>query len=202
MITLKEKKVGGEQLYTMASTDHSASFTVMASQGAALLALQLGHKSESHTILKSYGTLEQSINQYQQRFIGSQLFPFPNRLSQGKYRVANKGYEFPHNDFGRPNALHGHLYVKPFELVSFDTSRAELTLKYDYLGSDPSYPFPYSIKNVFHLVSDKLAVTTVIVNKAELSVPYGYGWHPYFSAEDGIADCSLRLPTSVTLSVD
>jgi len=48
------------------------------------------------------------------------LMPFANRIAGGVYAFEGKVYRLPHNDHGRPNALHGFLREVRWRLLAKD----------------------------------------------------------------------------------
>ena len=124
-------------------------------------------------------------------FEGSLLFPFPNRLAQGKFTFQGQDFQLPQNDDGRPNALHGLVFDEPFEVTS--SSENELTLTYNYDGSLAYFPFPYSLEITYTLQETALEMNVTAKNTGKELMPWGFGWHPYFYVENA-NECSLKLP--------
>ena len=107
------------------------------------------------------------------------LFPFPNRIKDGKYTYQGKVYKLKTNDLQSMNAIHGLVAFEPFEKV--DLHENEVTLKYIYAGENEGYPFPFILKVNYKLSKDSLSLTATAVNNGHETMPYGFGWHPYFS---------------------
>lgn len=128
------------------------------------------------------------------------LFPFPNRLSDGKYEFAGKAYQFPHNDYGRPNALHGFVLDQPFQLGQQTSSEVELNYRYD--GHLVYYPFAFDLSISYKLSDSELVINMGVVNRGGTSMPAGLGWHPYFHLASGKDHASLQLPTCEEIEVD
>ena len=154
-----------------------------AANGADLTYLVLGGK----TLIKPRG-FDKAENPW--------LFPFPNRLSDGKYSFEGRDYQFPHNDYGRPNALHGFVLEQAFSLKERGENEAQAwaTLSYRYDGSLVYYPFPFDIAIKYILTADELKVDIKVVNTGNTSLPAGLGWHPYFDLPSGKDTASMRLP--------
>ncbi|MFN0215071.1 MAG: hypothetical protein ACKVT2_12515, partial [Saprospiraceae bacterium] len=76
------------------------------------------------------------------------LFPFPNRLKDGKYRWLGKEYQFPINNAATGNAIHGFVREEAFEVEYVFLSRnfASIRCFFDYTGDRPYYPFPFSLE--------------------------------------------------------
>ena len=133
-------------------------------------------------------------------FESSLLFPFPNRLAEGKYTFENQHYQFPLNDFGRPNALHGLIHDKNFRLI--EKKEDFLKFEYQYDGEETYYPFPFRINISYRLKESELELSTTIKNIGTGNMPCGYGWHPYFDIELSQSSCKLKMPNANKIAVD
>ncbi len=202
MFRLKKEILANQEILTINHVNSNSAFSIIKSLGAALLKLRLKDKKTSQNILKYWDNETTFLADYKNRFGGSQLFPFPNRLAAGTYSTAGNSYRFDQNDFGRPNALHGHLYNKNFDLESWNAEKGCLVMRHSNDGSDPAFPFSYTIRNTFTLAENALQIETRISNDSNEIFPFGYGWHPYFQMDDPINNCYLQLPSSAILLVD
>lgn len=202
MFQLKKDSVADQEILTISHPNGESTFSTISSLGASLFKLKLTTDKVSRELFKYWEDPSRFISDYQQRFPGSQLFPFPNRLSKGSYTLDSQTYNFPLNDFGRPNALHGHLHDKSFQLEEWNAKLGVLSLKYSYGGDNPAFPFSYNIKNQFSLTDNSLEVRTEIKNKSKHSIPIGYGWHPYFHTPKKVDNYLLELPSASTFEVD
>ena len=114
-------------------------FSLVPEYGATVLELVFNGKN----ILDHYQSPEElKIGNWSKNAI---LFPFPNRLKNGQYEVAGKMYQFPINDMGTQNALHGLGHQKPFSIKSIELSEAEAKIICTYQddGENEAYPFPF-----------------------------------------------------------
>ncbi|MBV6647393.1 MAG: hypothetical protein KI790_18185 [Cyclobacteriaceae bacterium] len=111
------------------------------------------------------------------------LFPFPNRLEGGLYTYGDQEYQFPINEPERNNAIHGFLKDREFTLkdnsISGDT--AELIFSYEYDGSEPFYPFAFTFEVSYKYSPTQLETSFHVKNTGDGSMPFGFGWHPYFT---------------------
>lgn len=133
------------------------------------------------------------------------LFPFPSRIRSGTYTFDGQTYTFPHNDFGRPNAIHGLIAHEPFQLIeqSVNGDQATLTLRYEADGSHPAYPFPYALEVQYQLSPGRLTIHFHVANKGHVRFPAAFGWHPYFRlGETSVDDLTLELPAAETIELD
>lgn len=127
------------------------------------------------------------------------LFPFPNRLKNGTFEFEGKTHHFEHNDFGRPNALHGMIHNKGFVVESHEEN--EVTLRFDYSGEDTAYPFPFKIELMYALQEKSLEVALKITNSGPENMPCGFGWHPYFYTEN-FEETRLKTPLLMEVDID
>ncbi len=137
-------------------------------------------------------------------FESSLLFPFPNRLEGGTYSFNGKEYNFPENDFGRPNALHGLVHDKPFSITDQgqDNTKVWVTASLTDNGTDSAYPFPFELQVTYSLSTASLRVEFRVTNHGDTDMPFGLGWHPYFNLDGHIRDCELKLPAGYEIEVD
>jgi aldose 1-epimerase len=135
------------------------------------------------------------------RFENAWLFPFPNRLKNGYFEFEGGQYQFPLNDNDQmPNALHGFLNDKEFEVINQSDNQCDLN--FDYKGQLPYYPFPCSIKIQYELIENGLNTEVTITNRGSKKMPFGLGWHPYFHFESGINEAKLKMPNCSIIEVD
>lgn len=196
MYELIKEKIARQEVYTIKCLKGDSYFSVIASMGASLHALVLNGRK----VIKSWNDGETLMAAQTEKYAGTQLFPFPNRLHKGQYEVNGETYHFPHNDFGKPNALHGHIGDKRFNMSSFDSKNGSFSFSYNYQGNDVAYPFPYSITNQFTLSKDRLTIKSTIKNLSELSIPMAHGWHPYFITDFSVD--RITIPSEYTFTLD
>jgi len=129
------------------------------------------------------------------------LFPFSSRLKAGKYSFEGKNYNFPINEVENNNALHGFLSKETLEVESIDLSedKAIINLVYKYDGGLKHYPFPFQINITYTVSQSEFALDFTIENQGSTSLPYGFGWHPYFEFKEGIR---INMPESLKQLVD
>ena len=123
---------------------------------------------------------------YAQSYAGSILFPFANRIKDGKYKFQNKTYRLDCNENDRDNAIHGLIYNKIFELKSVEEfeDHAEAILVYEETNPPKGFPFPYQIELTYKLSDKKLSLKVDIKNTGNQVFPFTLGWHPYFCCDD------------------
>ena len=139
------------------------------------------------------------------------LFPFPNRIRDGRF--AFDGREYPVDP-----PRHGLVRDKPWTVVGRGASETEgawVTVALDARDHERTilacFPFPFRIAVTYRLRANALELTAAASNTGDRAMPAGFGIHPYFHAPDG-ATVSVpaerrwelvdSLPTGRTLAVD
>lgn len=135
---------------------------------------------------------------------GVPLFPVVNRLDGGRYSHLGKNYQLALNEPERNNALHSFLYnVTPTAEIRQSETSSTCTLNYSYCGDNPGYPFPVDVQFQFSLADDTgLELIMSVTNRAAISIPFGIGWHPWFTLGGVVDDWQLQLPPVKSTIVD
>ena len=139
----------------------------------------------------------------QKTYPSSVLFPFANRIKDGKYNFNNKNYVFDCNEAAANNALHGLVYNKTFncEAHKLTSEFACLQLRYETEKPDYSFPFLYRIDLHYKLTKNGLSLEITVLNTGEKKFPFALGWHPYFKTSD-LNQRSLRFSSTQKLAAD
>ena len=126
------------------------------------------------------------LKKYSNQFNSSILFPFPNRIANGKYIFNNKSFELEINDIENNNALHGQVFNAPFELKNSEvsTDKALLTFNFNQTNKIKGFPFLYGIELTYVFTPKTVELLFKITNNDNCSFPFGIGWHPYFCVEN------------------
>jgi aldose 1-epimerase len=129
------------------------------------------------------------------------LFPFPNRIKDGKYDYKGHTYQLPINEEEYGNAIHGLVAFERFTLKEKKQNSASFVYTYD--GNKPGYPFPYIFEIKYTLNKAKLNLDIKIQNNGEITMPYGFAWHPYFGFQgSSIGEMSLKVPLRYRIELD
>jgi aldose 1-epimerase len=130
---------------------------------------------------------EMGLEEYRNTFKSSILFPFPNRVKDGKYAYGEHTYELSINDLHFNNAIHGLVHDRSFtwEIVENDSDKILLQLTYSADGSDAGFPFAYDLKLLYTFDrSGAFELRFEVINSGYQTFPFGIGWHPYFLSRD------------------
>lgn len=128
------------------------------------------------------------------------LFPFPNRIRNGRWQFDGKTYQFDKSP-DSPTTIHGLLLNRPYKVDKHfaDDSAATLVCSLnseDFPDVKRQYPFPFKIEITYKLQDAVLSMYTKIANIGVHNMPMGYGIHPYFNVNiTGTANSQEALIT-------
>ena len=119
---------------------------------------------------------------YNKSHAGAILFPFANRINEGKYEFQGSQYSLPCNEPGRDNAIHGLIFDKQFIVDESQTTSkyARVVLSYTENKPPEGYPFPFKIELKYTLKQTALSLEVKVHNIGDKDLPFNLGWHPYF----------------------
>lgn len=133
------------------------------------------------------------------------LFPFPNRVPQGRFTFEGKTYALDVNEPGRPNHIHGLVCNRPWRTETTGAGetegawhRASISLQ-DHPDAARQFPFPCRLTVTTRLREGALEQETEVVNLGAARMPMGYGIHPWFPATHGggqRAETEVQLPAN------
>ena len=106
----------------------------------------------------------------------SVLFPFPNRMLDGKYTWEGQEYQFPITNKDTGNAIHGFVRHLAFEVVAQEakSDAASITVALKYDGHLAYYPFPFLLELRFTIQDNGIfEMHTAITNLHHHAIPVG-----------------------------
>ena len=112
------------------------------------------------------------------------LFPFPNRIRDGKYSFEGKSYEIPSG--GKGHAIHGFAIAAKWDVVSHGTDAGGAFIEGRFHLAEhapemrPLWPTDAVLTIRYALSGRKLGMTIKVENPTDHDLPYGFGIHPYF----------------------
>ena len=77
----------------------------------------------------------------------------------------------------------------------------EIVLEHSTKGN-VGFPFPFTAQIAYLFGGDFLSIKTSITNIGTRVIPFGFGWHPYFTLNNKIDENKLKLPRVSQLLVD
>jgi aldose 1-epimerase len=122
------------------------------------------------------------------------LFPFPNRIRDGRFRWGDREYQLPLNDPARKNAIHGFACRRPWRVRSQGADESGAWLEAEFRGSVDApearnlWPADYLVRVSYRLGPKALRVTAVVENPDRVPLPFGLGYHPYFQVPPAPGD--------------
>jgi aldose 1-epimerase len=199
MYQLKTEAFGSFTRCTIAHDTFAHRIAFVPERGGCLLSAVL----QGTEVLDGYQTPEEvDFNRWGKSGV---LYPFPNRLKDGRYQWEGKTYQFPINDRDTGNALHGFGMDRPLEVVQvdLDADEAYVELEGAYDGSLDYYPWAFTFRLSYRLLlPDQLWVELSLRNDSTATIPVGLGWHPYFQLDDTLAKQHLQLPAMDMVGID
>lgn len=131
------------------------------------------------------------------------LFPFPNRIREGKFTFESRSYQFDVPSPGA-NSIHGLVLNRPWTVEKSeadDINGARLVSSFtsaNFPDAIRQYPFPFNLQVTYILKDSVLTMVTKMENLGQRNMPMGYGIHPYFSVplskSSSSKDCQINVP--------
>lgn len=163
-------------------------------KGASLQKLKLN----GSTIIEDLSPLD-----YKTTYASSILFPFANRIKDGKYNFDGNDYQFPINVNEENNALHGLVFDKTFKLIDSDLNEknATIILEYDKKTASIGFPYSFSIQLIYHFTEDNMELEINIKNTDNKPFPFTLGWHPYFLSSN-LSESNVQFDAAERMVLD
>jgi aldose 1-epimerase len=140
-------------------------------------------------IIKELPLTNEGIQHYRTNYPSAILFPFPNRVAEGKYVYDTEKFQLTINEPSLKNAIHGLVGDTSFEVVNLEDD--SISLRHTHYSS-PGFPFPYDLIISYFFSESGLQLKFEVSNTGEKTFPFGLGWHPYFEVGD-YSGCSLHF---------
>jgi aldose 1-epimerase len=183
--------------FTFTHSKSCNSFSIIPEWGAHLREVIINGQS----IIDGYASKEELEANYYGK--SDFLAPFPNRIKEGKYIFEGKTYQFPINH--PPNAIHGFVRKKPFEVQITKTTlkSAQIILRHTYKGESSAFPFPFELEVSFTMKeANGFEMSMQIKNTGTCNMPAGLGWHPYFRIAPKVDMVQLQAPNLQLVDLD
>lgn len=133
------------------------------------------------------------------------LFPFPNRIRNGRYTWNGRDYELNQTGVSfdaAGNAIHGFCLDQPWRIasVSEQSVTATFQLSLDAPDRRELWPADFLIAVRYSLSGATLRADIRIENPDVEPLPWGFGTHPYFrlplTAESQLEQCLVEIPAA------
>ena len=177
MYTLQEIETDGLYFLELASSKGESKAQICLNQGGRLSNLMF----DNTKILADF-----NASTYKDNYASAILFPFANRIKDGKYTFKDSKYKLECNETYKNNALHGLVYNKTFVLINkkLTSDFASVTLQYKDYGKTKGFPFKFHIEVTYTLSKNGMTLAIKVKNKGKKTFPFSLGWHPYFYSTD------------------
>lgn len=139
------------------------------------------------------------------------LFPFPNRIRDGRYTWQGKDYELPESLVGHEgagNAIHGFCLDRPWRILSQTESSVTGIFRFSKDAPErlPLWPADGEIEVCYSINSGCLRAEITVRNPDKNPLPWGFGTHAYFKLPLGQGtnpdECAIYAPTSKCWELD
>lgn len=200
-----KKNFGQLQLIELRNNKTQEYVSILPEMGGMLFQLELLINNNLTPLLDTYSSAEELIETLGGSFKGSFLFPFPNRIDAGRYNHNNTDNQLDVNFASENNAIHGLLFDKPFKLTSENESEEEHSIELTYLsdGNLKGYSYNFEVAIRFTLNGTKgLTIESSAKNTDKLTIPVGFGWHPYFTLNTEVDALELEFPSVESFEVN
>nr|WP_281362231.1 aldose 1-epimerase family protein [Cellulomonas humilata] len=131
---------------------------------------------------------------------GAVLFPWPNRVRDGRWTQRGVTHQLPVNEPALGHASHGLVSGTLFAVRARGRGRVTLV---GSVSAGPGYPFSLTLAVTYELTPHGLTVTSQVRNDSRVPAPVALGAHPYLRIGDvPTEDLVLRVPADTYLPLD
>jgi aldose 1-epimerase len=130
------------------------------------------------------------------------LFPFPNRIREGRFTWDGRDYQLPRNDHEHINAIHGFVFDRPWRVVDQGADAESSWVTGEFHGSTDApdltacWPADFRLRVTYRLRINRLEIEADVSNPDSRPLPFGLGYHPYFRMplvpNSSAADCTVQ----------
>lgn len=194
---------GNEQAIVLEDTS-SGTYAEIFCTGALLNQFAIPFNGAPFNVVDAFGTASEVAAEITNGFKSAKLSPFTCRLNKGEYSYEGKAYKIQKH-YIPPHAIHGIIFDAVYTITDSGTNdqAAYVQLEYHYPGTDPGYPFEYTVTVLWQLdKGSRLTVTTTVSHTNEGAIPMADGWHPYFKLDVPVDQCTLQFDSNTLVEFD
>ncbi|MDR2748921.1 MAG: hypothetical protein LBB10_03420 [Bifidobacteriaceae bacterium] len=176
--------------FRMNGNNYEIGFTDSKNRKHKLTLASIGSSIRKYTIDNLDIVVPYNADEMPNYFQGQVLFPWPNRLEDGKYEFEGTSVNADINERDKNNQLHGLSPLYSFDLIDKDENWIKMGLQ---LPPSRNYPFMIRVEILYTLTDKGLEIKTFAKNEGEKNAPFALGWHPWFSPRGSLDSCSLHF---------
>jgi aldose 1-epimerase len=203
---IAEENFGNRLSYKLTDIQTGEYARILPYLGGTIQSIFLKKNEQLYNILDGYTSSEDAEKNLNSSFKGSNLFPFPNRVRDGKYSHNGKEYQLAMNFPQENNAIHGLIYDKAFKIINKENGDnfCTLVILYNTKEAMHGYPFDYTLEVEYRWRENgQFECISTVRNPGIVEIPIGIGWHPYFVAGNvNVNDLWIQFPAEKILQVD
>lgn len=176
--------------YVLTNPETGEALYILPEYGGIIRKMTLQKEGHLHQVINVANSPEK-LAETMKSYPSVHLFPWGNRVRDGKYSFEGVEYQLPISEIALNNAIHGFVSFANFEVVEEEANEIEaiLTFRFIYKGTYFGFPFPFNLEIQHIFSSDEgLEINYSIKNTGNQTMPMVLGWHPYFKIEGETAD--------------
>ncbi|MFM7315865.1 MAG: aldose 1-epimerase [bacterium] len=200
---IRQLKSDGFTVYELAEKQSGAVAKVAPALGFNLFSLHLPVDGQPIPVLVEPKSMEE-LKAGPSRYGNPILFPFPNRIDQGRYTWQGKTYETPAGNGA--HAIHGYAHKAAWRVTKTTTDEHQASISAAFqISRDapehlPHWPTDAALELTYTLKTDRLIVSARVANPSQAPLPWGLGYHTYFNLpltpEGASEKTSVVIPAS------
>ncbi|MEW4566301.1 aldose 1-epimerase [Tautonia sp. JC769] len=200
---VRTEQRGGRTVWILNDTDSEASASILPSFGFNLFDLKLPAAGALRPLVVAEPGWEQAP-QHPAKHGFPVLFPFPNRISHGRFDWEGTSYRLPLTK--PPHAIHGFALDADWEVTdhgegpdgAFLSGRYRLAKTFP--DGSPRWPSEGYLDLRYALHGRTLVLDATVANESDGDLPYGLGFHPYFRLPFGSGGSLSRTQVVIPAS--
>lgn len=203
MFFVQEEIFDGLKAIRLQDDQSGAYVVILPELGGIINSYSVCKDGEYISVIDGYANLQDFKENNESAYKSNFLFPFPNRIRDGKYKFEGQSFQLALNKIDENNSLHGLVYDEVYDVLkvleSEEKCRVELGLQFK---GKKGYERKAEIKLSYTFSEEGLLCEAAIENTGDELLPFGLGWHHYFTFEKDLKEVSLQMATKNSLTVD